>query len=220
MNCGPRNRFTVLSDAGPLIVHNCHLGLGFGAGATTFVRIAKMMGGVDMPEDEAVDVVKKWRTEYDSIRKGWRECNDALVHVWNKEYGKKIDPWGLCVTHEEGIKTPVGMIRYPALDYIEEDKEFWYGEGRNRARLTGPKVDENLVQHLARCIMAEQMLKIAAKYDVAHTVHDEIVCVVEEGRAQECLDFMLDTMRTAPTWWPELVLWAEGDVADSYGEAK
>jgi DNA polymerase len=197
-----------------------HLGLGFGSGPQTFIRIAKTMGGVTMSEAEAIDVVKRWRTEYNAIRKGWAMCNTALVYLYNKEYGKTLDLWGMCVTHEEGIKTPVGMIRYPALEYDEGDKQFWYGEGRNRARLHGPLVDENLVQHLARCIMAEQMLSIAAKFDVVHTVHDEVVCIVEEDRAQECLDFMLSTMRTPPTWWPELVLWAEGDIADSYGEAK
>ena len=31
-NAGPRRRFTVLTDAGPVIVHNCELGLGFGMG--------------------------------------------------------------------------------------------------------------------------------------------------------------------------------------------
>ena len=197
-----------------------HLGLGFGSGPTTFVRIAKMMGGVNMPEQEAAEIVRKWRKEYTSICSGWRSCNDALVYLWNREYGKEIDPWGMCVVQEGGIKTPVGMIRYPALEYKEADKEFWYGEGRNRRRLHGPKVDENIVQHLARCIMAEQLLTVAAKYDVVHTVHDEVVCIVEESRAQECLDFMLDTMRTPPTWWPELMMWAEGSFGDSYGEAK
>lgn len=28
INCGPRNRFTILTDRGPLIVHNCQFGLG------------------------------------------------------------------------------------------------------------------------------------------------------------------------------------------------
>ena len=33
-NAGPRHRFTVLTDRGPLIVHNCILGLGYGTGAS------------------------------------------------------------------------------------------------------------------------------------------------------------------------------------------
>jgi len=76
------------------------------------------------------------------------------------------------------------------------------------------------VQHLARCIMAEQLLKISKQYKVVHTVHDEVVCIVPESRAQACLDFMIETMSTPPTWWPELVLSAEGMYADTYGDCK
>lgn len=197
-----------------------HLGLGFGAGAKTFVKIAKLMGGVDMPEEEALKIVRRWRTSYNEIKMGWETCGQALAQIYNREMGAAIDPWGLCTTTPEGIKTPVGMIRYPQLEFDPEEQSFFYGEGRNRARITGPKVDENIVQHLARCIMAEQLLKINKRYKVVHTVHDEIICVAPDEEAQDCLDFMLETMRTPPTWWPELVVWAAGDVADSYGEAK
>lgn len=197
-----------------------HLGLGFGAGAKTFVKIAKMMGGVNMSEDEAVKVVRSWRGSYEEIKRGWETCGQALALIYNRDEGLPIDPWGLCTTHSEGIKTPVGMIRYPKLEFDADEQSFFYGEGRNRARITGPKVDENIVQHLARCIMAEQLLTINKRYKVVHTVHDEIICIARDEEAQDCLDFMLETMRTPPTWWPELVVWAAGDVADSYGAAK
>jgi DNA polymerase len=178
------------------------------------------MGNVTLSDEEATTAVSKWRQAYIEIKNGWRLCGNAITHIYNGDYGLPIDPWGLCVTHEEGIKTPVGMIRYPKLEFVEDEKSFYYGEGRNRARLTGPKCDENIVQHLARCIMAEQLLKISKQYKVVHTVHDEVVCIVPENRAQACLDFMIETMSTPPTWWPELVLSAEGSTADSYGEAK
>lgn len=197
-----------------------HLGLGFGAGAKTFVTIAKTMGGVDVSEDEAAKVVRQWRNEYRAIKDGWKRCGEAIAHIYNKDYGVPIDPWGFCVTAQDGIKTPTGMIRYPKLVYKQDLAEFWYGEGRNHVRINGPKCDENLVQHLSRCIMAEQLLKIRKQYKVVHTVHDEIVVVVDETRADECLRFMLETMRTSPVWWPEIRLWAEGDIADSYGQAK
>ena len=29
-----------------------------------------------------------------------------------------------------------------------------------------------------------------------------------------------EIMRESPPWWPELVLWSEGDIARSYGDAK
>ena len=197
-----------------------HLGLGFGAGPVTFKKVAKLMGGVDLSDEESYNIVQRWRSEYSDIKRGWRRCSDALFHILNKEYGVQIDPAGLIVTHEEGLKTPVGMIRYPHLEYVQDESTFWYGEGRNRQRITGPKCDENIVQHLARCIISEQMLAINRRYKVALTVHDEVVVVVPEQEAEECLAFMLDTMKTSPAWWPDILLSAEGDVADSYGNAK
>jgi DNA polymerase I-like protein with 3'-5' exonuclease and polymerase domains len=64
------------------------------------------------------------------------------------------------------------------------------------------------------------LLKIRKQYKVVHTVHDELVVIVDENQAEECLQFMLTTMRSSPAWWPEIRLWAEGDIADSYGQAK
>jgi DNA polymerase len=197
-----------------------HLGLGFGAGSKTFRRVAKTMGGVIITEDESADVVQKWRTAYPEIKAGWASCQRALVHIYNKHNGYEIDPWGMCTIVEGGIKTPVGMIRYPHLEYVEADREMFYGEGRNRSRVYGPLVDENIVQHLARCIMGEQLITINKRYQVAHTVHDELVCVVPEAVAEECLQHMLSVMRTSPAWWPEIKLWAEGDIGDTYGDAK
>ena len=51
-------------------------------------------------------------------------------------------------------------------------------------------------------------------------VHDELVYVVPDEEAQSVLDTVQDVMRTPPTWWPELVTWSEGDIADTYGDAK
>lgn len=214
-NAGPRHRFT----ANDRLVSNCHLGLGFGSGAVTFQKVAKLMGGVSITLEESQDIVAKWRSAYREIKEGWRQCGYALAHIVNGEYDQPIDPWGLCRTMPDGIKTPVGAIRYPGL-HVEDDGAFWYGEGRNRTRLTGPKVDENIVQHLARCVLAEQLLKISKRYKVIHTVHDEIICSVPDARAEECLDFMVKTMSTPPEWWPEIILSSEGDIADTYGNAK
>jgi len=51
-------------------------------------------------------------------------------------------------------------------------------------------------------------------------VHDELVYVVPEDEAQDTLDSVQRIMRTPPTWWPELLTWSEGDIADTYGAAK
>ena len=51
-------------------------------------------------------------------------------------------------------------------------------------------------------------------------VHDELVYVVPEDEAELMLDIVQEVMRTPPTWWPELVTWSEGDIADTYGDEK
>jgi hypothetical protein len=51
-------------------------------------------------------------------------------------------------------------------------------------------------------------------------VHDELVYVVPETYAETLLKELQSIMRTPPAWWPELVTWSEGDIADCYGDAK
>lgn len=201
-----------------------HLGLGFGAGATTFQKVAKLMGGVDLSVEEALGVVNKWRKMYKEIASGWRRCHDALTWI-SCGWEMPIDPWELCWTCEEGIRTPKGLISYPDLrkEYNDEGKSEWcYGTGRNKARIYAGKVTENIVQHLARCVMADNMLKIekATGYPIALCVHDEAVQVVPEAEAEGVLSAMQTVMRTPPTWWTELITWSEGDIADNYGAAK
>lgn len=121
-----------------------HLGLGFSAGAVTFIRIAKVMGGVDMPLEDAKNVVASWRAAYPEIVAGWRKCQQSLKHAANGDE-VFIDPWEMCHTIKDGIQTPKGVIRYPGLRLIEQDgKKVWVcGEGRNLTYLTGGKVCEN-----------------------------------------------------------------------------
>ena len=201
-----------------------HLGLGFGAGAETFQKVAKLMGGVALTQEEALEVVTKWRGMYKEIVAGWKTCHGAL-HMISLGVEQPIDPWGMCWTCAEGIRTPKGLIAYPDLrrEISADGKSEWvYGSGRNKARIYAGKVTENIVQHLARNVMADDMLSIEKRtgYPIALTVHDEAVLVVPECEAQSVLDTMQSIMRTPPKWWPELITWSEGDIADNYGSAK
>jgi hypothetical protein len=201
-----------------------HLGLGFGAGAATFRQVAKIMGGVDMSETDALDVVQKWREAYAEIAQGWKTCHAALDAI-SQGYEEQIDPWGLCVTCAEGIKTPQGFIRYPQLrqELNEAQRTEWvYGNGRTKARIYAGKIDENIVQHLAREVIADNMLAIKklTGHRPVHTVHDELIYIVPESEAQSVLDAVQSQMRTPPTWWPELVTWSAGSYGNTYGEAK
>jgi DNA polymerase len=202
-----------------------HLGLGFGAGWKTFMTVAKLMGGVEIDESESQDIVNRWRDAYYEITAGWRTCHNALPTIMRGAEGKAVDPWGMVVPDGIGLRTPKGYIRYPDLRTERNDDgrmEFVYGHGRNKARIYAGKIDENIVQHLARCVIADNALAVkrATGYTPALMVHDELVYVAPEDEAQQLLDSVQGVMRTPPEWWPELVTWSEGDIADTYGDAK
>jgi hypothetical protein len=86
----------------------------------------------------------------------------------------------------------------------------------------GPFIVHNCVQHLARCVIADNTLAIhrATGYRPALLVHDEWVGVIPEAEAESVLAEVQRIMRTPPVWWPELVTWSEGDIAETYGAAK
>jgi len=203
-----------------------HLGLGFGAGAATFQKVAKLMGGVDLTLQESEQITYRWRDEYPEIVQGWKTCHATLPGI---AAGDKceVDPWGLVTTTQNALVLPSGRhIRYPALHIEEGEKrrdEWWYGTGRNRARIYAGKIDENIVQALARDIIAENAFTVYKELNGLRpslAVHDELVYVVQEDQAQHVLDVVQRIMRTPPVWWPQLITWSEGDIADNYGDAK
>lgn len=203
------------------------LGLGFGAGAPKFKFVAQALTGgkLKLSDEDASDIVNLWRSVYPEIVNGWRLGGAALDRIASGHYGVPIDPWGLCHTAEGGLVTPQGFIHYPDLRKEPRTDGNWgeqwvYGHGSKKTHIYSAKVVENLVQHLAREVMADNLMTIAKRYPIAHIVHDEAVLVVPEDQAQEALDFMLSVMRTPPAWWAELVTWAKGSIGDTYGSAK
>lgn len=208
-----------------------HLGLGFGAAWRTFQRFARVVYGLVIGDEDAMGVVADWRAAYPEIVNGWKTCNQALRAI-DASAEMAVDPAGLCVTSGQGIHLPSGrLIRYPDLRFEETDqtwddgrpKSSWaYGRGRHKAFLSGPKVTENIVQALARDTIAENALDVyrTTKFRPAHTVHDELIYVVPETVADDVLAALQARMRRPPSWWPDLVTWSEGGIADRYGEAK
>lgn len=202
-----------------------HLGLGFGAGASTFQKVAKLMGGVDIDLDESTRVVNTYREAHSEIANGWRRFQDCLRYI-KQGSEDAIDPWGHCVTELNAVRLPSGRrIHYPDLVRQTDDNgktEWWYGNGRSRARIYAGKGVENLVQALARDVIAEHAVLFYKQTGLrpALMVHDELVYVVPDSQAQDRLDALQQIMRSGVSWWPELVTWSEGDIADCYGEAK
>lgn len=217
---GPRNRFTVATDVGPLIVHNC----GYGMGAAKFQAQLKNFG-VDMPLEECERVIHVYRATYPNIPQLWKQANDALLALMQS----KTAPLGLdgvlSVEGGAGIRLPNGLyIQYPNLRKVKNDEghaELVYDMKKGRAtipnKIYGGKNIENICQALARIVVGEHMLLVAKKYKVVMTVHDAIGCVVPENEAEEGLQYVENCMRIRPQWALTLPLNCEGKVAKSYG---
>jgi len=206
------------------------LGLGFGAGAKKFVTIAKQMGGLVISQEQSAAYVDSWRSENKEIVEGWARCAQAILNIADGAE-KQIDDWGLLSTCKEGIVLPSGrLIRYPNLRREEDGKwddgrpkhSWFYGDGRHRTRITGPKVTENCVQAMARDSICDAALEFFQQTGLrpALRVHDELVYVEKEDRAEAYLAILQQVMRTPPKWWPELVVWSDGNLGPTYADTK
>jgi DNA polymerase I-like protein with 3'-5' exonuclease and polymerase domains len=200
------------------------LGLGFGAGAPTFKRVAKLMGGLELTDAESLSIVTDWREQYSDIVDGWKSFQKSLTDLMQGNE-TAIDPWGMCVTEHKAVRLPSGRrIYYPELrKEVDNGKhEWWYGAGRHKARIYAGKGVENLVQALARDVIAEHALKFRKDTGLSPSllVHDEIVIIAPEKEAESMLAHLQGIMRAGVSWWPELVTWSEGDMGDCYGECK
>lgn len=202
-----------------------NLGLGFGAWAATFTRIARTLGGLDLTLNESKELVTAWRRDFPEIVQGWGRCEEALGHIASGRE-RAVDPWELCWTSSRGIHLPSGrIIEYPDLRREEnkEGKVGWvYGSNKRKAWVHGSKSDENIVQALARDSVAEAALRFFRETGLRFKlmVHDELVYVVPRAKGEELLARLQSVMRTPPSWWPDLVVWSEGGVGTRYGAIK
>ena len=101
----------------------------------------------------------------------------------------------------------------------EKGRVQWH-YGKDKKKLYGGKIVENIVQAVARCVMTDGMLRIQKRYPVVLTVHDEAVALVPEAEAESAYDFMIDCMTTAPKYMPGIPLAADGGWGKCYGDIK
>ena len=220
LNCGPRTRFTVLTSKGPVVIHNCILGLGYQMGAAklqdTFAK--GMMGPkVDFTLDQCRHFVNTYRSANYMIAALWQKMDHIIRAASVGQEGTyKCLSWG-----KDYIRLPNGMfLHYPALTVSENDQIEYYNK-YGISYIYGGLATENAVQALARIIVAEQMLDIIdadSDYNVMTMTHDEIVVICPDEKVDTCLDDMLRIMRTPPAWAPDLPLDAEGGYAQDYSK--
>lgn len=212
---GPRNRYTVATAAGPLIVHNC----GYGMGPARFQEQLKAFG-VSLPFAECQHIIRTYRQTYPKIVQLWDNAKRALVAL-HSQRSCQLGREGVLQVDLLGIKLPNGMyLRYNNLR-TDADGGFIYDTKKGRAtiatRIYGGKVVENVCQALARIIIGEQMLMVARRLRVVMTVHDAVGSLAPEAQAGEARAFVEQCMRTRPKWAAGLPLNCESKMGATYG---
>jgi len=164
--------------------------------------------------------VNLYRRQNYKIAEGWKTCAKWIEHMANSD-ALPFHYKCLEIGHEY-IRLPNGLtLKYPELKKATGEKgwdEWSYRSGDIRKKIYGGLLCENLVQALARIIVAEQMLMIDKKYPVVMTTHDECVTHPKTKDAQKCYEFMHKCMTTPLPWCPDIPLAAEGGTAKNYSK--
>jgi DNA polymerase len=160
----------------------------------------------------------------------YRSTATPVVDMWNmfgqlietslyggKEYTYK------CLTFKKGaIVLPSGMsLLYPDLKRTKDDKgraQWTYGQ--DSTKLYAGKITNNVTQGVARCVMTDGMLRVAKRYPVKGTVHDELIAVVPDAEVDDAKTWVLAQMTMEPRYMPGIPLDADGGAHRRYGLAK
>jgi len=217
---GPKNRYTVLTAQGPMIVHNC----GYGMGAAKFqAQLKNFNVGIEL--DEAKRIIDTYRATYPKIVELWKSAASALKAILQNQQTTLGRGDVLKIEGSGGVLLPNGLyLRYPNLRKLQDDDgeiELVYDTKKGKAviptRIYGGKVIENVCQALARIVIGEQMLMVAKKYKVVMTVHDAIACIVATEQVETAKEYVEMCMRTRPDWGMELPLNCEAGYGSNYG---
>ena len=237
VDAGPLGRFVVLTEEGPVVAHNCGYML---SGGTEYEdeQTGEIVGtgllgyawnmGVRMTLEESTRSVEIWRKTFKGVVEFWKAIMKAAMRC--VRYGeptqcevvsfemdgpflKMILPSGRAIHYYKPMirqkRTPWGEMR-PTLTYMgENDKGQWV------ELTTHPgKVTENADQAISRDLLAHGIINaMRAGLDVRFHVHDQIVILSDEDRAEEELKKLIECMTDQPKWARDLPLKANGSIS-------
>ena len=243
-DAGPLRRFTILSDEGPIVVHNCTLALGYQGGKFALATMARAYG-VEYNEAEAEKIKNDWRDDHPEIVQYWAML-EVAIHKAISNPGKKIRVGGEdstlppvrygCDGTHLYCELPSGRrLTYPFVERHSEEGDFgvrypvtyakaaWLPKSGEkdwpRATLYGGLAAENITQASSRDLLMYASVKIEdAGIPIVLTVHDELCCEVAEDSAKEALERMRVILETVPSWAEGMPLKAEGSIMNRYGK--
>lgn len=200
------------------------LACGYQGGVGAFQTMATTYG-VKVPDEEAEAIKTAWRESHPRICQLWYDLEEAALDAVGH-------PGTICSAANGKIKfkmsgsflfclLPSGRaLCYPYARIAE--KETWWGAVKDTVHYKavddrtkqwvetftyGGKLTENIIQAIARDILADAIVKVAgAGWNIVLHVHDEIVVETVDGKV---FDF-IECMSQQPPWSAGLPIAVEG----------
>jgi DNA polymerase len=225
------------------------LACGYGMGKDKFRETAGEQYGVVLTAREAANAVADWRAANGAIVGYWHEVARAVhesishpglvVHVkggiqMRTSPGLSSGPWGSGRITQ--IRKPNTVkLTYHNMHWTDEEGLVFQGVDSKtkqwgRQRTYGGKLVENIVQSVARDVLAEALLRIGGGKGFRHgfaadgwgvcpvmTVHDDIVWEIDETTAETMALDLQQAVDTAPAWAAGLPLASEVKISRRYG---
>jgi DNA polymerase len=210
------------------------LGAMFGQGAKGLVKYAEGMG-VKLTDLQAKNAVDGYRSSYSKVKNLWALCETAAIDAVQNPgvgyaAGQKIKmkmakevlwmqlPSGRLICWQrpqlELLTTPWGSEKLGVTVHSQNT----YTRQWSRNALIGSSIFQSAVQGTARDFLANAMLNLETNgYDIINSIHDEVLLLVDEDKAEEALENdVMPIMTTPPKWAPDFPLAAEGWVSKRY----
>ena len=185
----------------------------------------KAMGGIEMglSEDELQSIVDSWREANPNIVSLWWDIDSVVKRVVKTR--SKEEYKNLVISYEKGIlfiqlpskrrlaypKAKIGMNRFGGESVVYEG--IVVGNKWDKIESYGGKFVENIVQAIARDILAEAMMRLEKKgFNIVMHIHDEVVIESDSSSIEE----INQIMSVVPEWAPGLILDADGFESEFY----
>jgi hypothetical protein len=225
LDAGPRRRFTILTNTGPLIAHNCC----FQMGVKTFMDTCARQGK-PVTLEVAQRAVTSYREQYPGVVGLWSGLERAAIQAVKYRQPSRYLKIGFEFTGDFLYMILAGgrKIAYyrPKVQMAEMPWKNRDGSPARREALTCMCADEktrvwsrrvvrpgrlteNAVQGTARDVMMHGSLATAAAgYDLVGRVHDELISTRADGTGS--VDEYTGLMVQKPSWLDEIPISAEG----------
>lgn len=185
----------------------------------------KAMGGIEMglSEDELQSIVVSWREANPNIVSLWWDIDSVVKRVVKTR--TKEEYKNLVISYEKGIlfielpskrslaypKAKIGTNRFGGESIVYEG--IVVGNKWGKIESYGGKFVENIVQAIARDILAESMMRLEKKgFNIVMHIHDEVVIESDSSSIEE----INQIMSLVPSWAPGLILDADGFESEFY----